>query len=83
MPAMPHMGPLVLRVTLNGTGFAAGKHHENVRALFPMYETAFMTAAPFGEKPTGWKTPIQWIPKLPRNAFSTKPPLDNLPVAAS
>jgi uncharacterized protein len=29
---------------LNGTGFAAGKHHENVRALFPMYETAFMTA---------------------------------------
>ena len=30
---------------LNGTGFAAGKRHENVRALFPMYETAFMTAA--------------------------------------
>jgi TRAP transporter TAXI family solute receptor len=30
---------------LNGTGFAAGKRHQNVRALFPMYETAFMTAA--------------------------------------
>jgi uncharacterized protein len=30
---------------LNGTGFAAGKRHENVRALFPMYETAFITAA--------------------------------------
>jgi TRAP transporter TAXI family solute receptor len=30
---------------LNGTGFAAGKPHRNVRALFPMYETAFMAAA--------------------------------------
>ncbi len=30
---------------LNGTGFAAGKPHRNVRALFPMYETAFMWAA--------------------------------------
>src|SRR5476649_2905047 len=27
---------------LNGTGFAQGKPHKNVRALFPMYETAFM-----------------------------------------
>ncbi len=30
---------------INGTGFAAGKPHRNVRALFPMYETAFMAAA--------------------------------------
>ena len=30
---------------LNGTGFAKGKRHQNVRALFPMYETAFMAAA--------------------------------------
>ncbi|HTR86563.1 MAG TPA: TAXI family TRAP transporter solute-binding subunit [Reyranella sp.] len=30
---------------LNGTGFAAGRPHGNVRALFPMYETAFMAAA--------------------------------------
>jgi hypothetical protein len=30
---------------LNGTGFAKGKQHKNVRALFPMYETAFMAAA--------------------------------------
>jgi TRAP transporter TAXI family solute receptor len=30
---------------LNGTGFAQGKPHKNVRALFPMYETAFMWAA--------------------------------------
>lgn len=29
---------------LNGTGFAAGRRHANVRALFPMYETAFMAA---------------------------------------
>lgn len=29
---------------INGTGFAAGRKHTNVRALFPMYETAFMTA---------------------------------------
>lgn len=29
---------------LNGTGFAKGKPHKNVRALFPMYETAFMWA---------------------------------------
>src|SRR5471030_2702495 len=27
---------------LNGTGFAKDKPHKNVRALFPMYETAFM-----------------------------------------
>jgi TRAP transporter TAXI family solute receptor len=30
---------------INGTGFASGKKHANVRALFPMYETAFMAAA--------------------------------------
>lgn len=30
---------------ITGTGFAAGKKHLNVRALFPMYETAFMAAA--------------------------------------
>jgi len=30
---------------LNGTGFAKGKPHKNVRALFPMYETAFMWGA--------------------------------------
>ncbi len=30
---------------LNGTGFAKDKPHRNVRALFPMYETAFMAAA--------------------------------------
>jgi TRAP-type uncharacterized transport system substrate-binding protein len=30
---------------LKGTGFAAGKRHENIRALFPMYEIAFITAA--------------------------------------
>ena len=30
---------------LTGTGFAQGKPHGNVRALFPMYETAFMWAA--------------------------------------
>ena len=29
---------------LNGTGFARGRPHKNVRALFPMYETAFMWA---------------------------------------
>ena len=29
---------------LNGTGFAKGHPHRNVRALFPMYETAFMWA---------------------------------------
>jgi TRAP transporter TAXI family solute receptor len=28
-----------------GAGFAAGVRHENIRALFPMYETAFMAAA--------------------------------------
>src|ERR1700728_2844826 len=26
---------------VNGTGWAAGHKHENVRALFPMYETSF------------------------------------------
>jgi TRAP transporter TAXI family solute receptor len=30
---------------VTGTGFAAGRKHRNVRALFPMYETAFMAAA--------------------------------------
>lgn len=30
---------------INGEGFAAGRKHTNVRALFPMYETAFMAAA--------------------------------------
>ena len=30
---------------VNGTGFAAGHRHENVRALFPMYETSFQVAA--------------------------------------
>jgi TRAP transporter TAXI family solute receptor len=30
---------------MTGTGFAAGKKYENVRALFPMYETAHVTAA--------------------------------------
>jgi uncharacterized protein len=30
---------------LQGIGFAAGTRHDNIRALFPMYETAFMAAA--------------------------------------
>jgi TRAP transporter TAXI family solute receptor len=30
---------------VTGTGFAAGRKHLNIRALFPMYETAFMAAA--------------------------------------
>jgi uncharacterized protein len=30
---------------INGTGWAAGHKHENVRALFPMYETSFQVAA--------------------------------------
>jgi TRAP transporter TAXI family solute receptor len=30
---------------IKGTGFANGRAHANVRALFPMYETAFMAAA--------------------------------------
>jgi TRAP transporter TAXI family solute receptor len=30
---------------VNGTGFAAGRKHENLRALFPMYETSFQVAA--------------------------------------
>lgn len=30
---------------VSGTGFAAGHKHENVRALFPMYETSFQVAA--------------------------------------
>jgi hypothetical protein len=29
---------------VTGTGFAAGRKHENVRALFPMYETSFQVA---------------------------------------
>jgi hypothetical protein len=29
----------------NGTGWAAGKRHANLRALFPMYETSFQIAA--------------------------------------
>jgi TRAP transporter TAXI family solute receptor len=30
---------------VSGTGFAAGHKHENLRALFPMYETSFQVAA--------------------------------------
>jgi hypothetical protein len=30
---------------MNGTGWAAGRKHENLRALFPMYETSFQIAA--------------------------------------
>jgi uncharacterized protein len=30
---------------VNGTGWAAGRKHENLRALFPMYETSFQVAA--------------------------------------
>jgi TRAP transporter TAXI family solute receptor len=30
---------------VTGTGFAAGHKHENLRALFPMYETSFQVAA--------------------------------------
>jgi TRAP transporter TAXI family solute receptor len=30
---------------VSGTGFAAGRKHENLRALFPMYETSFQVAA--------------------------------------
>jgi TRAP transporter TAXI family solute receptor len=30
---------------INGTGWAAGRRHENLRALFPMYETSFQVAA--------------------------------------
>ena len=30
---------------LNGIGWAAGRKHENLRALFPMYETSFQIAA--------------------------------------
>jgi TRAP transporter TAXI family solute receptor len=30
---------------VNGTGFAAARKHENLRALFPMYETSFQVAA--------------------------------------
>jgi uncharacterized protein len=30
---------------VNGTGWAAGHKHENLRALFPMYETSFQVAA--------------------------------------
>ena len=30
---------------VSGTGFATGRKHENVRALFPMYETSFQVAA--------------------------------------
>jgi len=30
---------------VNGTGWAAGHKHENVRALFPMYETSFQIGA--------------------------------------
>ena len=30
---------------INSTGFAAGHKHQNVRALFPMYETSFQVAA--------------------------------------
>lgn len=47
---MAFLGPAV--DALNGTGFAAGKRHENVRALFPMYEAAFITAAPASQSIT-------------------------------
>jgi uncharacterized protein len=30
---------------INGTGWAAGRRHESLRALFPMYETSFQVAA--------------------------------------
>jgi hypothetical protein len=30
---------------IHGTGFAAGHKHDNLRALFPMYETSFQVAA--------------------------------------
>jgi TRAP transporter TAXI family solute receptor len=30
---------------VNGSGWAAGHRHENLRALFPMYETSFQVAA--------------------------------------
>ncbi len=30
---------------MNATGWAAGRRHENLRALFPMYETSFQVAA--------------------------------------
>ncbi|HEY3776866.1 MAG TPA: TAXI family TRAP transporter solute-binding subunit, partial [Rhizomicrobium sp.] len=30
---------------VNGSGWAAGHKHENLRALFPMYETSFQVAA--------------------------------------
>jgi TRAP transporter TAXI family solute receptor len=30
---------------VNGTGWAAGRKHENLRALFPMYETSFQIAS--------------------------------------
>ncbi len=30
---------------ITGTGFFAGRQHDNVRALFPMYETSFQVAA--------------------------------------
>jgi TRAP transporter TAXI family solute receptor len=30
---------------IQGSGWAAGRRHENVRALFPMYETSFQVAA--------------------------------------
>jgi TRAP transporter TAXI family solute receptor len=30
---------------MNATGWAAGRKHENLRALFPMYETSFQVAA--------------------------------------
>ena len=37
---------------ISGAGFAAGRRHENIRALFPMYETAFMAAALVSSKLT-------------------------------
>jgi hypothetical protein len=30
---------------VNGTGFAAGRRHDSLRALFPMYETSFQVVA--------------------------------------
>lgn len=41
---------------INGTGFANGRKHANVRALFPMYETAFMVAAPRASGLSGIKS---------------------------
>ena len=66
---------------VNGTGFAAGRKHANVRALFPMYETAFMVAALRSSNLSGlkaldgrlakFKMPkrVIVVDELPRNAM--------------